>query len=106
MSDQLLSYFERELTYIRRALDGFGKDFPEHASSMRLNQSSQEDPNISRLIDAVALLTAKTEKRMDEQFPEILQDLFHVLYPGYLQIVPSRRRLISRRQPDCAVQKR
>ncbi|ELC0659848.1 type VI secretion system baseplate subunit TssF [Vibrio fluvialis] len=89
MSDQLLSYFERELTYIRRALDGFGKDFPEHASSMRLNQSSHEDPNISRLIDAVALLTAKTEKRMDEQFPEILQDLFHVLYPGYLQIVPS-----------------
>ena len=89
MSDQLLSYYERELAYIRQSLEGFGQQFPEHASSMRLNQSGQEDPNISRLIDAVALLTAKTEKRIDEQFPEILQDLFNVLYPGYLQTVPS-----------------
>ncbi|PSW16137.1 type VI secretion system baseplate subunit TssF [Photobacterium rosenbergii] len=89
MSDQLLSYYERELAYIRQSLEGFGQQFPEHASSMRLNQSGQEDPNISRLIDAVALLTAKTEKRIDEQFPEVLQDLFNVLYPGYLQTVPS-----------------
>ncbi|PSW21401.1 type VI secretion system baseplate subunit TssF [Photobacterium sanctipauli] len=89
MSDQLLSYYERELAYVRRALEGFGSQFPDHAASMRLNQSGQEDPNISRLIDAVALLTAKTEKRMDEQFPEVLQDLFNVLYPGYLQIIPS-----------------
>ncbi|MGF1681925.1 type VI secretion system baseplate subunit TssF [Photobacterium minamisatsumaniensis] len=89
MSDQLLSYYERELAYIRRALDGFGGSFPDHSASMRLNQSGQEDPNITRLVDAVALLTAKTEKRIDEQFPEVLQGLFNVLYPGYLQIVPS-----------------
>lgn len=89
MSDQLLSYYERELAYIRQALEGFGQHYPDHAGAMRLNQSGQEDPNISRLIDAVALLTAKTEKRIDEQFPEVLQDLFNVLYPGYLQIVPS-----------------
>lgn len=89
MSDQLLSYFERELAYVRRALDGFGNEFPDHAASMRLNQTGQEDPNISRLIDAMALLTAKTEKRLDEQLPDVLQDLFNVLYPGYLQIVPS-----------------
>ena len=89
MSDQLLSYYERELAYIRRALEGFSSDFPDHSASMRLNQSGQEDPNITRLVDAVALLTAKTEKRIDEQFPEVLQDLFNILYPGYLQIVPS-----------------
>ncbi|TDO98034.1 type VI secretion system baseplate subunit TssF [Marinomonas balearica] len=89
MSDQLLSYFERELAYVRRALDSFGNEFPDHAASMRLNQTGQEDPNIGRLIDAMALLTAKTEKRLDEQLPDVLQDLFNVLYPGYLQIVPS-----------------
>ncbi|WCN08125.1 type VI secretion system baseplate subunit TssF [Marinomonas mediterranea] len=89
MSDQLLSYFERELAYVRRALDSFGSEFPDHAASMRLNQTGQEDPNISRLIDAMALLTAKTEKRIDEQLPDVLQDLFSVLYPGYLQIIPS-----------------
>lgn len=89
MSDQLLSYFERELAYVRKALDNFSGDYPAHADALRLNQSGQEDPNISRLIDAVALLTAKSEKRLDEQLPDILQDLLNLLYPGYLQIVPS-----------------
>ncbi len=95
MSDQLLSYFERELTYIRRALDGFGKDFPEHASSMRLNQSSQEDPNISRLIDAVALLTAKTEKRMDEQFPRSCRICFTSCIPAICKLCRVMRRCRS-----------
>lgn len=100
MSDQLLSYFERELAYVRKALDQFAGEFPEHASSMRLNQSGQEDPNISRLIDAVALLTAKTEKRLDEQLPDVLQDLLNLLYPGYLEIVPSYTPLTLELGPD------
>ena len=85
----MLSYFERELASIRSALSDYGRDFPQHAGSMRLNQHDQEDPNISRLIEAAALLNAKTEKRLDEQFPEILQDLINIVYPGYLQIIPS-----------------
>ncbi|GAK88084.1 protein ImpG/VasA [Vibrio ponticus] len=89
MSDQLLSYFERELVSIRSALAEYSSDFPQHAATMRLNQNDQEDPNISRLIEAAALLNAKTEKRLDEQFPEILQDLINIVYPGYLQIIPS-----------------
>ncbi|GAL18389.1 protein ImpG/VasA [Vibrio maritimus] len=89
MSDQLLSYFERELASIRGALSEYSRDFPDHAASMRLNQNDQEDPNISRFIEAAALLNAKTEKRLDEQFPEILQDLINIVYPGYLQVIPS-----------------
>ena len=85
----MLSYFERELASIRSALSDYGRDFPQHAGSMRLNQHDQEDPNISRLIEAAALLNAKTEKRLDEQFPEILQDLINIVYPGYLQVIPS-----------------
>ncbi|WP_194436117.1 type VI secretion system baseplate subunit TssF [Vibrio fluminensis] len=89
MSDQLLSYFERELASLRGALSEFSREYPEHAASMRLNQNEQEDPNIRRFIEAAALLNAKTEKRLDEQFPEILQDLINIVYPGYLQIIPS-----------------
>lgn len=89
MSDQLIRYFERELAYVRKSLSEFAGQFPEQANHLKLNQSSNEDPNISRLIDGMALLTAKTEKKIDDQFPEILQDLFNILYPGYLQIAPS-----------------
>lgn len=84
-----MRYFERELAYVRKSLSEFSGDYPEQANKLKLNQSSSEDPNISRLIDSMALLTAKTEKKIDEQFPEVLQDLFNILYPGYLQISPS-----------------
>jgi len=84
-----MRYFERELAYVRKSLSEFAQSNPEQANTLKLNQSSNEDPNISRLIDGMALLTAKTEKKFDEQFPELLQDLFNILYPGYLQISPS-----------------
>ncbi len=84
-----MRYFERELAYVRKSLTEFSRSNPEQANSLKLNQSSNEDPNISRLIDGMALLTAKTEKKFDEQLPELLQDLFNILYPGYLQTSPS-----------------
>ena len=84
-----MRYFERELAYVRKSLSEFAQSNPEQANALKLNQRSNEDPNISRLIDGMALLTAKTEKKFDEQLPELLQDLFNILYPGYLQISPS-----------------
>ncbi|GAL15258.1 protein ImpG/VasA [Vibrio astriarenae] len=89
MSDQLLSYFERELASLRSGLGDYAREHPKHAAAMRLNQNDQEDPNITRLIEAAALLNARTEKRLDEQFPELLQDLINIVYPGYLQVIPS-----------------
>ncbi|MEP2592518.1 MAG: type VI secretion system baseplate subunit TssF, partial [Kangiellaceae bacterium] len=100
MSDQLMRYYERELAYVRKSLDEFVNQFPEQAGTLRLNQSANEDPNISRLIDAMALLTAKTEKRIDEQFPELVQGLFSLLYPGYLQVSPSYTVLELEADPD------
>lgn len=89
MSDQLMRYYERELAYIRKALSGFAQRFPEQAEQLQLNKNSVEDPSITRLLDGMALLTARTELRLDEQLPDILQDLLNLLYPGYCQIAPS-----------------
>lgn len=89
MSDQLMRYYERELVYIRKALSGFAQRFPEQAEQLQLNKNSVEDPSITRLLDGMALLTARTELKLDEQLPDILQDLLNLLYPGYCQISPS-----------------
>lgn len=89
MSDQLMRYYERELAYIRKALSGFAQRFPEQAEQLQLNKNSVEDPSITRLLDGMALLTARTELRLDEQLPDILQDLLTLLYPGYSQIAPG-----------------
>ncbi|WP_261843151.1 type VI secretion system baseplate subunit TssF [Aliamphritea ceti] len=89
MSDQLLRYYERELAYVRRAMTAYAQRHPEQAAKLHIDQNSIEDPNINRLIDGMALLTAKTEERLDNRFPEIVQGLLSTLYPGYNQILPS-----------------
>jgi len=84
-----MRYYERELAYVRMALGKFSKQYPEEAGHLGIGQSSVEDPNINRLIEGMALLTAKTEERLDQQFPDLVQDLFTLLYPGMLEPVPS-----------------
>lgn len=100
MSDQLMRYYERELAYVRKALTGFGQRYPEQAAQLHINQGGIEDPNITRLIDGMALLTAKTEQRLDEQMPELVQDLFSLLYPGYNQVSPSYSALVLDTDPE------
>ncbi|WP_027858905.1 type VI secretion system baseplate subunit TssF [Marinobacterium jannaschii] len=100
MSDQLMRYYERELASVRKSLASFAQRHPEQAAQLQLNQSGVEDPNISRLIDGMALLTAKTEQRLDEQLPELLQDLFSLLYPGYLQLIPGYTALTLETDPE------
>lgn len=84
-----MRYYERELAYVRKAMSGFAERFPDQAAQLQINQNSIEDPNITRLIDGMALLTAKTEQRLDAQLPEIVQGLLSILYPGYTEMAPS-----------------
>ncbi|OUS35701.1 hypothetical protein A9R01_06750 ['Osedax' symbiont bacterium Rs2_46_30_T18] len=103
MSDQSMRYYERELAYVRKSLGEFSNLHPQEASHLQINRNSVEDPNISRLIEGMALLTAKTEQRLDQQLPELVQDLLSILYPGLIEVVPSYFPL--RLQPDLATMK-
>ncbi|GGB82417.1 hypothetical protein GCM10011352_05300 [Marinobacterium zhoushanense] len=100
MSDQLMRYYERELAYVRKAMAGFADRYPEQAAQLQINQNSIEDPNITRLIDGMALLTAKTEQRLDAQLPEIVQGLLSILYPGYTEVAPSYCALTLEPDPE------
>jgi len=100
LSDQLMRYYERELAYVRKAMAGFATRYPEQAAQLQINRNSIEDPNITRLIDGMALLTAKTEQRLDAQLPEIVQGLLSVLYPGYTEVSPSYCALTLEPDPE------
>ena len=89
MSDLLNRYFERELSLIRRSGNVFKAGHPEAANKMHLNENSYEDPNITRLLESVALLSAKNEMKLDQQLPHLSNALCSVLYPSFNRLLPS-----------------
>ena len=89
MSELLNRYFERELSLLRRAGGHFKAKHADAANSMHLNEKLYEDPNITRLLESVALLSAKNEMKLDQQLPHISNAVSSVLYPSFNQLMPS-----------------
>lgn len=89
MTDRLLPYYNRELEFLRRFGAEFAREHPKIAGRLRLGDDLSEDPHVSRIIEAFALLAARTRLKIDDDFPEITHALLGVLYPHYLAPLPS-----------------
>lgn len=89
MNDDLLAYYNRELSYVRKSAAQFAAAYPKIAARLRLGPDSSEDPHVERLIEAFAYLTARTRLKLDDDFPELTEAMLGVLYPHYQAPVPS-----------------
>ena len=89
MRDELLEYYERELTYIRQMGAEFSEKYPKVASRLLLEPTRCEDPHVERLIESFAFLAARVHLKLDDEFPEITEALLSVLYPHYIRPIPS-----------------
>ncbi|MEO3679769.1 type VI secretion system baseplate subunit TssF [Rheinheimera sp. FR7-31] len=89
MNDELLKYYNRELTYIRRMGAEFAEQYPKIAGRLRISEENVEDPHVSRLIEGFALLTAQIRQKLDDSFPELTDALLGQLYPDYQAPIPS-----------------
>jgi type VI secretion system protein ImpG len=87
--DQLLQYYERELTFLRRMGARFAQEYPKIASRLDLEPSKCEDPHVERMLEAFAFLAARVHKRIDEDVPEISEALLEIIYPHYVRPIPS-----------------
>ena len=90
MREELLPYYERELTFIRQMAAEFSEKYPERAGRLLLGPNTCDDPHVERLIEAFALLCGRVHHKLDDEFPEITESLLEVLYPHYLRPVPSQ----------------
>ena len=100
MFDDLLGYYERELSYIRRQGAVFAKAHPKIAGRLRIGPESVDDPHVSRLIEAFAFLSARIHRKLDDDFPELIDGMLDVLYPHYLAPIPSMAIAKFAPQPD------
>jgi type VI secretion system protein ImpG len=89
MSDELLPFYNRELSFLRRLGAEFADAHPKIAQRLRLGAESSEDPHVERFIQAAALLNARTRLKLDDDFPELTDALLGVLYPHYQLPIPS-----------------
>ena len=89
MADELLSYYEKELAFIRQMGSESAKEHPKIAGRLGINDDIVEDPHVSRLIESFAYLNARIQHKLDDDFPELSDALLNVLFPHYLRPIPS-----------------
>lgn len=89
MRDELLQYYERELSFLRRLGAEFAQKYPKIASRLLLEPGKCEDPHVERLLEGFAFLAARVHLKLDDDFPEISESLLNVVYPNYVRPIPS-----------------
>jgi type VI secretion system protein ImpG len=89
MRDDLLLYYERELTYIRQLAANFAERYPKIASRLVLEGDKCEDPHVERLLEGFAFLAARVHLKIDDEFPELTEAILGIVYPHFIQPIPS-----------------
>jgi len=89
MRDELLSYYERELVFLRRMGADFARRYPKIAARLQIDEEKIEDPHVERMIESFAYLTARVGLKIDDEYPEITEAFLNTLYPHYLAPIPS-----------------
>lgn len=89
MSEKLLDHYEKELAYLHETAGEFARQHPGTAANLRLRENTVDDPLVARLLSGFAYLSARTQQKLADDFPEMTDALLETLYPHYLRPVPS-----------------
>jgi len=86
--DETLRYYQDELGYLRRAGEEFAKQYPKIAGRLELTPEGSADPHVDRMISSFAFLTARIQRQLHGEFPEISTALLGALHPQLVNPVP------------------
>lgn len=79
-------FYQGELAFLR----ALGKEYAEaNPSTAGLLAERGGDPDVERLLEGFAFLTARVRERIEDCVPEIVHDLTELLLPHYLRPVPA-----------------
>ncbi|WP_164001259.1 type VI secretion system baseplate subunit TssF [Pyxidicoccus caerfyrddinensis] len=79
-------YYLSELSYLREMGRAFGLANPSVAG---LLVERGADPDVERLLEGFAFLTARIRERVDDDVPELVHGLTELLLPHYLRPLPA-----------------
>ena len=71
-------YFQQEISNLKE----LGAEFSEaHPAIAPMLSGPSADPDVERLLEGVAFLTAMLRQKLDDEFPEIIHELVHLIWP-------------------------
>lgn len=88
-------HYERELEHLLHAGKAFSK---VHDQARHLAQRSG-DPDVERLLEGFAFLSAKVQARLDSAHPQIIQHLCELMAPHQLRPIPASTIVEFRNDP-------
>ena len=86
--EDLLRYYKDELTYLRQMGGEFARAYPRVAERLELGKDECADPQVERLIESFAFLSARLQRDLDGELPEVTTALLGVIYPQLVNPVP------------------
>jgi type VI secretion system protein ImpG len=89
MRDDLLEYYENELSFLRQMGAEFAEKHPKLAARLQLEATRCDDPHVERLLEGFAFLAARVHLKIDDEFPQITEGLLSVIYPHFLRPIPA-----------------
>jgi type VI secretion system protein ImpG len=79
-------YYQEELLYLRE----LGAEFARaHPTSAYMLAAPGSDPDVERLLEGFAFLSARIRQKLEDELPEVTHGLMALLCPHYLRPVPS-----------------
>ena len=88
-------YFKKEMEQFKELGQEFAKAHPALAPML---SGPVADPDVERLIEGVSFQTALLRQKLDDEFPEIVQDLIRLLWPHYLRPIPSASTIVFQKK--------
>lgn len=82
-------YYEEELRNLYESGRDFANAHPDRARYLNVDSLGDRDPYIERLFEGFAFLTGRIREKLDDAFPQLTEGLINLLWPQFLQELPS-----------------
>lgn len=98
MDPGLLRRYNEELAHLREVGAEFAREFPKIAGRLTMDGLEVADPYVERLLEGFAFMAARTQLKLDSEYPRFVGHLLETVYPNFVAPVPSMA--VVRLQPD------
>ena len=78
--------YQSELQALKENAREFAKKYPALAPHLA---GSSNDPDVERILQGTAYLSAGIQERLDTDFPEFAQSILRLVAPDYLKEIPA-----------------